>query len=65
MINFLDIYPALSQLRRKSQRLLQFRVLRFGLLQYRDVGVGCFPKGVSLIRAFCYFDSCSSRTSES
>jgi hypothetical protein len=40
-------------------------VLRFGLLQYRDVGVGGFTKGVFLIRAFCYFDSCSSRTSES
>jgi hypothetical protein len=59
------MYPVLSKLRRKSQRLLQFRVLRFGLLQYRDVGVGRFPKGVFLIRAFCYFDSCSSRTSES
>ena len=40
---FIDIYPALSQLWRKSRRLLQLRVLRFGFLQDGDVGVGVFP----------------------
>jgi hypothetical protein len=34
------------------------------VMPYR-IRVGGFPKGVFLIRAFCYFDSCSSRTSES
>jgi hypothetical protein len=41
---FLDIYPVLSQSRRKSRRLLQLGVLRFGFLQDGDVGVGVFPQ---------------------
>jgi hypothetical protein len=41
---FIDIYPVLSKLRRKSQRLLQLRVLRFSFFQDWNVGVGVFPQ---------------------
>jgi len=38
------IYPVLSKLRRKSQRLLQLRVLRFGFLQDGNIRVGVLPQ---------------------
>ena len=33
----------------RDEELLQLRVLRFGLLQDGDVGVGVFPQGMKLV----------------
>jgi hypothetical protein len=42
-------YIALRSFFHRAPRLLQLRVLRLGLLQDGDVGVGIFPKGKKVL----------------